>query len=287
MNREMLESLPPHQRKTIEKFYLAVINNEITPDEFFAQCNAYLGKTVFDQLFAPEKDIKTDKLEDVIEYSGVDLKQEMEQIKSIEDMEFQYQEFDVRSEMEMIVDYDIFISFIKEYADFRSIGVSGDAVKYLFYALRRYLIDMIEKMDTACFLRADPGRIMYNLRIENDIRRQLWFLKEKEKKDEFNFKDTDKKDKKIIQEREDLLIKKKMSNTVALAALGSQKKSWMDVDVVEDTNFLFLYAPVDEKEIEKKVQNRRITMDDFLYVLERDRKYNKSIFTMRFYYKRQ
>lgn len=286
MNKEVLESLPPQQRKTIEKLYMSVIRNEITPDEFFAECNAYLGNAIFEQLFPTEKEIKTEKLSDIIEYSGVNLKEEMEMMKGMENMEYMYQDTDIKTEMEYIVDSDLFTDFIKSIVSSRSISITTDAVKYLFYALRRYLIDLIEKIDRACYFRVDPGKLKYNLKMENDIKRQLWYLDEREKKDMLNFKESEKKEKKVIQEREDLLIKKRLSNTVALAALGSQKKSWMDADVVEDNQFLSLYAPVDEREIEKKINNRRLTMDDFLFVFERDKRYSKSIFTVQLYYKK-
>jgi hypothetical protein len=64
--------------------------------------------------------------------------------------------------------------------------------------------------------------------------------------------------KKVIEEREDLQIKKRNSNTIALHALGVQQKSWMtadegDLNDKSDSNFHSLYSPFNEKDLEKKV----------------------------------
>jgi hypothetical protein len=147
---------------------------------------------------------------------------------------------------------------------------------------------------------ASRNRVEYNLsefiiRINNDLSRQLWCLEQIEKTEMEKFmikkgeEEGKKKVKRTIQEREDLVIKKRMSNTVALAALGIQQKSWMSAEDVrmneENTSFNSIYSPFDEKALDRKVQNRTITMKDFLYVLERDRRYNKSIFTIQHYFR--
>ena len=111
--------------------------------------------------------------------------------------------------------------------------------------------------------------------------------------DELKFKknedDGRKRAKRMIQEREDLLIKKRMSNTVALAALGGSQKLWMSMcdttnNKESETQLRSLYSPYDEKEHEKRVKDRTLTMGDFLFVLEHDRRYNKSIITIQQYF---
>ncbi|EJW03737.1 hypothetical protein EDEG_01975 [Edhazardia aedis USNM 41457] len=89
-----------------------------------------------------------------------------------------------------------------------------------------------------------------------------------------------------MQEREDLIVKKRMSNSVALAALGSKKFNWMDEASNSEKESVMesLYAPYDDKEFLEKVRDRTVTHEDFMYVLEHDKRYNKSIFTIGQYF---
>ncbi|KAI5177594.1 hypothetical protein PAEPH01_2484, partial [Pancytospora epiphaga] len=121
---------------------------------------------------------------------------------------------------------------------------------------------------------------------------QMWYLNELEKGKIERLmikKDEDQKKKKVIQEREDLLIKKRQSNTIAMAAMGLKQKSWMNVGALktgeESCKFNSIYSPFDEKAFDERVKNCIITMKDFLYVLERDKRYNKSIFLIQHYFK--
>ncbi|KAK1349916.1 subunit TAF4 of transcription initiation factor TFIID [Hamiltosporidium tvaerminnensis] len=321
MNKEYLATLPMEQRRAIEKAYISVVNKEISPSEFFNYCKEILGSMKYSLLFynkpleespsTPKQstrehnnngsaDLKTEHLQDIIQYTGVDLKEEEEKI--FKDSEHNIgnsyvQDEDKRNKMESLLNLDLFIEFIKKICALRNISIDNDCLYVLFMALKRKLLELLEKMEEVSKFRVDSTRGEFIIRIENDIRRQLWFLEEKEKKEmeklkikKFESEDEGRKRvKRTIQEREDLLIKKRLSNNVALAALGGQQKSWMNVENIpiskeKESPLQSLYSPFDEKEQERKISMRSITMSDFLYVLEHDKRYNKSIFTIQQYF---
>jgi hypothetical protein len=245
-------------------------------------------------------DVKTEQLQDIIQYSGVDLKEEAENIvkESEHHLGNSYsEEVDYRNMLESLLNPELFVEYVNNLVGIRGMKISKECYYTLFMALKRKLLDMIEKMIEISKIRVDMPRTEYIIKIENDIRRQLWCLEENEKREmeKLFYKKGDNEDeekkkiKKTVQEREDLIIKKRLSNNVALAALGSQHKSWMSVgdvtSVVEkETPFQSLYAPFNEKEQERKVRERSITMADFIYVLEHDKRYSKSIFTIGNYF---
>ncbi|EPR79254.1 Transcription initiation factor TFIID component TAF4 family protein [Spraguea lophii 42_110] len=310
MNKEVFDSLDNDQRHIVESLYHGVCRGELTQNDFFEECRTILGPSLFIALFPSmqsdnqqdDKEIKTDLLHDIIEYSGVDLKEEAEKI--VRDTEYNIRENkdfddDIQVRMNNLLNIDRFVQLIKHICRERGFNVSSDTYMYFFLALARKLRDIIEKIDQASELRVDTGRLNHQMNISNDIRRQLWCLEEIEKNNLEKYtiekgEDQDgikkKKIKKMIQEREDIQIKKKLSNTVALAALGTQRKSWMSSDSSFankelETPFQSLYAPVNEKDIERKITNRRLTLDDFIYVLEKDNRYSRSMFTIQQKYK--
>ncbi|KRH91911.1 TATA box binding protein (TBP)-associated factor, RNA polymerase II, partial [Pseudoloma neurophilia] len=125
-------------------------------------------------------------------------------------------------------------------------------------------------------------------RIENDIKRQLFVLEQIEKNGIEKMLDLKQEVvKKKIMEREDLLVKKRLSNSVAMAALG-QKKLWSTEkkEKTKKPQFLSIYSPYNEKEIEKKINQRKIILEDYIFIMERDKRYNKSIFIIKEYFKR-
>lgn len=312
------------------------MHKEITPSEFFEECKRILGPVTFSHLFpghvtqyvsympSPRdplqyqrygmepkldgeeqrpKEIKTERLHDIIEYAGVDLKEEQENIgkEGIADMELTIGEEDKKDSVNYLFDIEMLVQYVNFIAGKRGMKIDNSVYHALFLSLKRKLSDMIEKMVQACEFRVDYIKSNVVTKIENDIRRQLWVLEEQEKKElskMFSKKSSDddddaqkKKLKKNVQEREDLIIKKRLSNTVALAALGIQRKSWMNSDDTvgkqeKKTPFQSLYSPYNEKEMERKIINRKIIMDDFIYVLERDKRYNKSVFTIKEYFRK-
>lgn len=305
MNKEAFERLPEEKKKVIEAAYFSAVRKEISASQFFGVCKEALSKEQFESLFSsnvPHRDqqeeMKTEHLQDIIQYSGVDLKEEAEHIvrETETNINFgEYDEEDVNGQMGSLLNVSLFKEFVARVGSSRRVGISEESFFLLFQVIRRKMLDILEKMDESSKWRVEYNLSEFIIRINNDLSRQLWCLEQIEKSEleKFMIKRGDdegkKKVKKTIQEREDLVIKKRLSNTVALAALGVQQKSWMSAEDVrvneESTAFNSIYSPFDEKALERKVLNRTITMKDFLYVLERDRRYNKSIFTIQHYFK--
>ncbi|KAH9411715.1 putative transcription initiation factor TFIID [Ordospora pajunii] len=307
MNKEAFDKLPLDKKKIIEAAYFSTVRKEISASQFFGVCRGALSKEQFESLFSSnmgggpskvQEEIKTEHLQDIIQYSGVDLKEEAEQI--VRDAETnvnfgEYDDEDVNGQMSSLLNVQLFREFIMRAGSSRKVMIGEESLLLLFQVIKRKMIDFIEKMESASRNRVEYNLSEFIIRINNDLSRQLWCLEQIEKTEMEKFmikkgeEEGKKKVKRTIQEREDLVIKKRMSNTVALAALGIQQKSWMSAEDVrmneENTSFNSIYSPFDEKALDRKVQNRTITMKDFLYVLERDRRYNKSIFTIQHYFR--
>lgn len=308
ININFLESLDPIIKSKIKQAYQSLVKKQISPSYFFDLCRQLLGQKDFYELFIkkkeqstqrPPEEIKTEHLQDIIQYSGIDLKQEAENIVKETGNYVGYtydDQEDHNNDIESLMNTKAFTELVTKICRIRKLGVGPNVYHMIFLTVRRKLFDMYEKMIVASKIRVDEEIQNYIVRIDNDIRRQLWVLEQNEKKEFEKLKieklenDEKKKIKRVIEEREDLLIKKRISNNIALAALGIQQKSWMssdDVGVLEktDTQFQSLYSPFNEKDIEKKISNRQIINDDFLFVLENDKRYNKSIFTIQQYYR--
>ncbi|KAM0675809.1 hypothetical protein GVAV_000584 [Gurleya vavrai] len=303
MNNNFLESLPQEEKEIIEDLYQQVLDNEISKQDFFNKVRELIGSQNLLHLFnkSQETQIKTDHLQDIIQYAGVDLKEEQENItrdaEIYREMAYDSVNYDLEdynSTAESLLNVQLFVEFINRIILARGMKINDEAYQTTFMVLKRKICDFIDKLVEASKIRVDASRNEFNLLVENDIRRQLWVLEQNEQREmeKLKFKRDDdehkKKIKKTVQEREDLLIKKRMSNTVALAALGSKQKSWMsfgEESIKEnETPFHSLYSPFDEKEQDRKVFDRVINMQDFLYVLEHDKRYNKSIITIQQYF---
>lgn len=296
MNNNYLESLPHDEREQIVDLYSQVIEKEISPNQFLNRVKEIIGQDGLNQLLskAQENEIKTEELHDVVQYAGVDLHEEQDNIIDDYENENDSNSDDPFSSMDSLLNVDMFMDFVARILANKKMKLSEDAFYTLFMVLRRKLIDLVEKVINASKVRVDFERNGRVIEIQNDLRRQLWCLEQNEQKsmDNLKFKkETDENRKKVkrnIQEREDLVIKKRMSNNIALAALGGSQKLWMSMgDSTHkemETPLQSLYSPYDEKEHERKVKDRCLTMQDFLYVLEHDKRYNKSIFTIQQYY---
>ncbi|AFN83643.1 TAF4 transcription initiation factor TFIID [Encephalitozoon romaleae SJ-2008] len=305
MNKEAFERLPQEKKKIIETAYFSAVRKEISASQFFGVCKEALTKEQFESLFSnntpnkeQQEEMKTEHLQDIIQYSGVDLKEEAEHIvrETETNINFgEYDEEDANDQIGSLLNVPQFREFIARIGNSRRVGVSEESFFLLFQVVRRKILDTVEKMEESSKWRVEYNLSEFIIRINNDLSRQLWCLEQIEKAELEKFtirrgeEEGKKKVKKTIQEREDLVIKKRLSNTVALAALGVQQKSWMSAEDVrvneESTAFNSIYSPFDEKALERKVANRTITMKDLLYVLERDRRYNKSIFTIQHYFR--
>lgn len=311
MNKENFDKLPYDKKKVIESAYYTAARKEITPTQFFTVCRETLTPEEFKMCFSRhnardqpkeqmlrEEDTKPDTLSDILVCSGVDIKEEEHQIIKETEHNIGYANYDYEdynNQVSSLVNVKLFKEYIFRLCKSRSLGISEDSFHLLFLIVGRKILDLAEKMDEASKYRVEASMSEYIIRIENDLSRQLWCLEqiEKAEMDKLMIKkgddDQKKKFKKTIQEREDLIIKKRLCNNVALAALGIQQKSWMNSEAMrsndEKSQFNSIYAPFDEKGLEKKISDRSITMKDFVYVLERDRRYNKSIFIIQFYFK--
>jgi hypothetical protein len=303
MNKEEFEKLPNEKKRIVENAYFTALRKEISPAQFFAICRESLTSEQFRCLFSKreqkeQEDIKTEHLQDIMQYSGVDLKEEADQIVKETESRLGFSNYsneDLGSQIHSLLNVQCFREFVQRAAKARGVYVSEDSFYFLFQVLKRKLLDFMERMDDACRHRVEYNLSEYIIRINNDLSRQLWCLEQIEKMEyeKLTIKHGDeegrKKTKKTVQEREDLLIKKRLSNTVALAALGIQQKSWMSAEDAKTTEesavFNSIYSPFDEKALERKVVGRSVTMKDFVYVLERDKRYNKSIFTIQHYFK--
>lgn len=302
MNRENFEKLPEEKKKVIEKAYFAAYSKEITPGDFFAVCKQSLTHEEYAGLFTdsaakekPQEEIKTEYIEDIMQYTGVDLKEEADNI--VKDAEYNVSpstanEIDSDERISSLFDTKLFYEFVNRVCYSRGVKISDDGINFLFRVIRRKLLDLIDRMDEASKIRTSADLSNYGFKIDNETSKQLWYLNELERTrlDKLMLKkDEDVKKKKIMQEREDLLIKKRQSNSVAMAAMGLKQKSWMtpdeSKDETENKKFSSIYAPFDEKAFEEKIKERRITMKDYVYVLERDKRYNKSIILIQHYFR--
>lgn len=326
MNKEVFVELSHEERRIIEMNYNRVLENEITPTIFFEDCQRLLGPVKFRRLFPAQvpnnkikgnneyanqnmnlnnsnqtmnknleenKEIKTERLQDIIEYAGVNLKEEQEQIHDSEENFDEDEIEDNQNSLTSLFDIKSIIDFVNCIARKKKLNVNDNTYHALFLSLKRKLTEIIEKMSHASELRVDLNKKKNSIKIENDVKRQLWVLEELEKKRlqkllSKNGKLKEEK-KKALVEREDILVKKRLSNTVALAALGIQNKSWMSPQEIPEQkkqNFMSLYAPYNEQEMQKKVNERKITIDDYVFVMEKDKRYNKSVFLIKEYFKK-
>lgn len=305
MNRESFERLSDSKKQIIERANLAAYNREISATDFFSICRRVLTVEEFNSLFteavnpaeqAEQEDIKTEYIEDIMQYSGIDLKEEADNIMKEAEHNVQFNQYDTRedknSKIESLFSPGLFQDFIVRVAGNKQARITPEGMYLIFQVMKRKIADLVERLDTVSKMRVESNLKEYNFKIENEVSKQLWYLNEMEKSLEDTLivkKEEDSKKKKVIQEREDLIIKKKQSSSVAMAAMGIEQKSWMIGDGMkgsEDVSkFTPVYSPFDERGFENKLKNRTITMKDFVYVLERDKRYNKSVFLIQYYFK--
>ena len=307
MDRESFEELPEDKKQLIEKAYFAAFNREISASDFYTICRRTLTETEYNKLFnehqsedtqakdQQKEEIKTEHIEDIMQYSGIDLKEEADNM--VKEAEFNvsvgsYDDEDKNNQMDYLFNVGMFKDFVNKVCFARGVKITNEGFYLLFQIMKRKIQDFTDKMDEASKIRTEANLGDFSFKIDNEVSKQLWYLNELEKVKMEKLmikKDEDQKKKKVIQEREDLLIKKRQSNTVAMAAMGIKQKSWMSSDSSktneENNKFSSIYSPFDEKAFDNKIKGRSITMKDFLYVLERDKRYNKSIFLIQHYFK--
>lgn len=305
MNRESFERLSDSKKQIIERANHAVYNRELSATDFFSICRRVLTVEEFNSLFTEaveptetveQEDIKTEYIEDIMQYSGVDLKEEADNIMKEAENNVHFNQYDNRedknSKIETLFNPVLFQDFVVRVAEHKQTNITPEGLYLVFQVMKRKIIDFVERLDVVSKMRVESGLKDYNFKIENEVSKQLWYLNEMEKSLEDRLmvkKEDDSKKKKVVQEREDLIIKKKQSSSVAMAAMGIEQKSWMIGDGMKNSEdvskFTPVYSPFDERGFDNKIRNRSITMKDFVYVLERDRRYNKSVFLIQYYFK--
>lgn len=305
MDKEYFATLAENKKMIVEKAFFATHNKEISPADFFIICKKTLTEDEYNSLFKQNytetepqqtEEIKTEHIEDVMQYLGIDLKEEAENITKYADNTVTYTNYDPVEDQGLKISSlfipKLFAEFIVELCSKKNIGITNEGIYLIFQILKRKIMDFTDKMDEASKIRTEANLIDFSFKIENEVCKQLWYLNELEKVKLEKLmikKEEDPKKKKIIQEREDLIIKKRQSSNVAMAAMGIEQKSWMTGDGLkspdEASKFTPIYAPFDEKGFESKIKTRTITMKDFLYVLERDKRYSKSVFLTQHYFK--
>lgn len=311
-NKETIESLPVEAKRELSMLAEKYKKGEISASEYKKFCTDVImehKEEEEDQDEAPHEvrrgrpstkdDQKPEYMSDIIHYAGVNLKEEALHIaKEAEDSlpldDTKGKLYDYRDTIESLFDARIYAYFLEKISKIRDIVISDDASTLIFQAAKRKILELLEKMIEQSKVRMDISRNDYLIRIENDRRRQMWFLEQEEKlemdkyrqKKEGDEVEGKKKWRKALQDREDLIIKKRLSNNVALAALGSQPKSWMSAGAQSTDDgsapYLTLFQGSDERA--QKNSARIIIKEDFLHVLARDKRYNKSIFTIKHTY---
>jgi hypothetical protein len=306
MNRDKFELLSEEKKETVQKAYQAAFNKEIGPNDFFEICKQTLTEEEYEFLFNQElateqqnEEIKTEHIEDIMQYTGVDLREEAEKIVKEAEYNVGYEPADNKEDRNLRIDSlfnpVLFQDFVLRVSAQRQMKISNDSIFLIFRIIQRKITDLISKLENTSKVRVEAYLSDFNFKIQNEVSKQLWYLNEMEKVLQEKLqvkKEDDSKKKKVIQEREDLVIKKRQSSSVAMAAMASmgiEQKSWMIGDglksLEDNSNFTPIYSPFDEKGYDNRIKNRTITLKDFIYVLEKDKRYNKSIFLVQYYFK--
>lgn len=268
-------------------------------------------------------------LQDVIQYSGIDLKAESEMIESelhahnlgggstsfAQDFRLRPEYFFNVPRMKAIV-----------YMAIKARGltsVSEEVFELIALALQRRLLNIITGMSEISKHRVDAGRLAFKIKVENDPKKQLWLLEkiyeeelDKRKGDLMGTQkaatdDKSKAKKPAVSEKkasEDVLVKTRLANTTAMAALGVQQKSWMTAGIVglqsnpikptvtsssvEDTTdsteamepvkipLHFSQAPsvtpVTDRDLLLQINSRTISLKDLVFFCERDSHLSRS-----------
>jgi len=301
--KEEMESLPADARKEMLKLAEKLKRGEITQEEYEEICSEII-ENAEDRAERPEAkrgrpslrdDQNPEYISDIIKYAGVNLKEEALKIAKEADTlpyeDSRQEETDQRNTIGFLFDVNAYVHFLNRVCKLYDISISEEAAQAVFQATQRKLMDLLEKMIEHSKTKADLARSEYLIRIENDRKKQMWYLEQEEKlemdkyrqKKETDEGDGKKKWRKMLQEREDLIIKKRLSNNVALAALGSQPKSWMTATPSEEGSpYLSLLQNTEDRG--QKPAQRVITKSDFISVLARDKRYNKTTFAIKHCY---
>ncbi|ORE00580.1 hypothetical protein A0H76_2382 [Hepatospora eriocheir] len=316
INRDFYVKLDKEKKELIEKTYYSLKGGSIQYNDFIDICKSVLDTDEYDQLFfeseetnitskpqreetyddrgdekgdGREEKKKKDNIDDVMHYTGIDLKEEADNITKDLDYVGNLQNvgFDnTLNGFDDMFNVNQLTKFINSCCINRNVKITEDAVNLIFNTLYRKIRDLLDKLNEASKLRTNTGVLVRDMGVLNEHSKQLWYLNEYEKELHLKLnlkKEEERQKRKQVTEREDLVIKKRQSNTVAMAAMGIKQKSWMKHDSQKDDDinrFEQLYAQIDYQAFEKQQDNRIITVDDLIYVLEKDKRFSKSVFLL-------
>lgn len=198
-------------------------------------------------------------LQDVIQYSGIDLRAEAEMIESELHIPASLSSQAAVQDVRMRPDYFFNLPRMKAivYMVAKSRGITAvpeEVFELIGLALQRRLANMITGLSEISKHRVDAGRLSFKIKVENDPKKQLWLLEKvyEEQMDRLQQEDmmlgpsarlgetaeakAAKTKKAAAAEKraagEDVVVKTRLANTTAMAALGLQQRSWMTAGIV-------------------------------------------------------
>ena len=221
-------------------------SKELLGDRLFAQMSAGAQQMTSMPVFGqqqptPQRTRNVDvtkmdrqSLQDVIQYSGVNLKEEEENIRKA-DRFVEYRASaasDHRSQVEQIVNIGPLMDLALKIAERNGLEIDQNSLSPLVHGVQQYLIEFISKCAYTSRHRIDFAKNKFQIKVDNDPRKQLLVLDSFES--ELNDRQGDgdeprakKSKKRNLNEREDVAVKTRLANVTAAAALGIPQKSWM------------------------------------------------------------
>jgi hypothetical protein len=200
-------------------------------------------------------------LQDVLQYTGFDLRTETESMQShIYHMptETRHKEEDIRSLPQYFFNANRLRTVFSFYCrQFNVPEVDERCMEIMGLALQNRIRDVLELLVRISRHRVDYGRRLYKIKIENDPKKQFWLLERlrtnppwtqelesEEKQEESSRPDQHplisnasssthpssvggKTAKKKLPKKEEQSIKTKITNVTAMAAAGMKQRSWM------------------------------------------------------------
>lgn len=213
------------------------------------------GQQQLNEDFGDVTKMDSASLQDVIQYSGIDLRAEAEMIESELHMPAYASGGPASQDLRIRPDYFFNMPRMKAIvymaAKARGIATVNDEVfELMALALQRRLHNIVTGISEISKHRVDIGRLGFKIKVENDPKKQIWLLEkvyeeQLEKQQEALLQgqtvkpgdaDKNKAKKPTGSEKkttgEDVIVKTRLANTTALAALGLQQKSWMSAGIV-------------------------------------------------------
>jgi hypothetical protein len=255
-------------------------------------------------------------LQDVIQYSGVDLKAEAEMIMRGHDSFLSAVNIPTGKDPRMHYEYYLNGARLKALVTASVVpkgitDMSEDCLDMIALAVQRRLVNVITELSGISKNRCEWGRSHFKIKIDNDSKKQLWLVdqyltgeNERVKSGQGGLGSADslalaRAKMKRTEKRagEDVAVKTKLANVTAAVATGLQLKSWMTdpsalaapqpvIDTVPQETGLakvplhFSQAPsmtpISDRELQLQFSSRFISIRDFIYYAENDPRLRRS-----------